>query len=269
MKASSEYLLRALCCAVFLAVGLPAQAAKIRAGSGASPTASATGIHEVAVLTTDARRVMKALALVHKGSLREVHSRSGTTYQRRATGSTAVRAPTSSYNKLLALSGDTNRDVNSLPLATRCQYYALAGLATTGMGCPATSTGSMPSTVAPTNGTCPLGYQLKFSVVNGVKRPTCALITFVPPERQSRPWLASLDTHLAPYPQRAATWLERLSPVSAAEARIIALRFDSALFFQPIRFSYEPAEASTTATSGWRFEGLGLLVVWIDDPAGG
>ena len=41
------------------------------------------------------------------------------------------------------------------------------------------------------------------------------------------------------------------------------------MFFQSVKFTYEPADVSTTATSGWRFEGLGLLIVWIDDPTGG
>ena len=259
----------ALVCALLLATGLSAQSATLVAGSGANPPASATGIYEVAVLTTDASRVMKALALVHQGKLREVHSRSSTKYQRRAAGSTPVRVPTGSYDKLLALSGGANRDANSLPLATRCQYYTLAGLATTGMGCPTTTSGPMPSTVAPTNGTCPLGYEIKLSLVNGVKQLTCVLITFVPPRPSGEQWFASLDTYLLPYAQRTTAWIGRLSPVSVAEARLVALRFDSSMFFQSVKFTYEPADVSTTATSGWRFEGLGLLIVWIDDPTGG
>lgn len=175
MCRASFLAVRAAVCTGLFVIGLHAQATTIVAGSGAKPPTLATGIYEVAVATTSDGQVQKALALVHKGALKEVHSRSARGYQRRGSGSTAIRVPTSAYDKLLALAGGTNRDVNGMPVATRCKFYALAGIPTTGMACPTSTSG--PATVPPTNGTCPPGYTLKLMMVDGRKQLRCALMT--------------------------------------------------------------------------------------------
>jgi hypothetical protein len=253
---------RTLAAGAFLGVVLQAQSASLTAGSGASPPASATGIYEIARITTDTGKVQRALALVHKGSLKEVHSRSSTRYQKRASGSTPVRVTTDTYDKLVTKSGGTNRDVNTLPMETRCQYYQLAGIPTTGMNCPTSST--LPPTTSPTaSGTCPTGYELKISFVNGRKQVTCALMTGVPrlPEVPER-WAGVPGL---PVGSDVGGWLGRLSPIPAAEARLMELTFKSALFFNPIEFMYEPAGTGMTEYGGWRFSGFGLTILWFND----
>lgn len=249
--------------AALLVLGLPAHAATIVAGSGANPPTSATGIYEIAVATTDGKQMQRALALVHKGALKEVHSRSAKGYQRREAGSTAVRVSTSAYDQLLTLAGGVNRDVNGVPLATRCQFYTVAGIPTTGMGCPTTA--PKPATVSPTNGTCPSGYELKLATVNGTKRLTCVLMTRVPslsPLRERFAWTEAP----APSARRSlADWIEDLIPISTAEARLLQFHFKSALFLNAISFEYFSPEAGGTDNGAWRFEGFGFLIVWAND----
>lgn len=136
MNGSPQLLLRALIGAALFAVMLPVQAATIRSGSGASPPANATGIYEIAIVKNDAGQLQRIQALVHQGKLWEVHNRSSTGYLRRVAGSSPIRVSAGTYLNLLALTGGTDRNVNVLPLATRCQFYALAGLDRTGMNCP-------------------------------------------------------------------------------------------------------------------------------------
>lgn len=251
-------------CAALLAIGLPARAATIVAGSGASPPSSATGIYEIAVATTDGKQVQQALALIHEGALKEVHSRSARGYQRREAGSTAIRVSTTAYNQLLTLAGGVNRDANGLPLATRCQFYTVAGIPTTGMGCPTTVT-TRPATVPPANGTCPAGYELKLATVNGMKQLTCVLMTHAPPLRALRERFAWIDAPTPSPPRSMADWIEDLIPISTAEARLLQFHFKSALFLNSISFEYFNPEAGGTDYGAWRFEGFGLLIIWAND----
>lgn len=264
MNTSVLRLRSSLVCIALLGASLAAQSASITAGSGASPPATATGIYEIARTTTDTGKVQSALALVHKGSLKEVHSRSSTRYQSRASGSSPVRVTTDTYNKLLTTAGGTNRDVNTMPLETRCQYYQLAGIPTTGMNCPTSST--LPPTTSPTSsGTCPTGYELKLRFVDGRKRMICVLMTRIPqlPETPER-WARTGAPMLAAG-RELGDWLGRLSPLPAAEARLMELTFKSALFFNPIEFMYEPAGTGTTEYGGWKFSGFGLTILWFND----
>jgi len=136
MNGSPKLHLSALVGAALFAVMLPVQAATIRSGSGASPPAAATGIYEIAIVKNDAGQLQRILALVHRYKLWEVHNRGSNGYLRRVAGSSPIRVSPGTYLNLLALTGGTNRDVNTLPLATRCQFYDLAGLDRTGMNCP-------------------------------------------------------------------------------------------------------------------------------------
>ena len=257
--------LRIMCaavCAGLLALGLPAQAATIVAGSGAKPPATATGIYEIAVATTDSRRMQTALALVHNGALKEVHSRSSAGYQRREAGSSAIRVSTGTYDQLLALAGGTNRDVNTLPLATRCRFYSLAAIPTTSMDCP-TST-LLPATTSPVNGACPSGYALKLVLVNGTKQLRCVLLTRVPPALGPEARLAAVRTAQPPG-RSLGEWIERLIPISTAEARMLQFSFKSELFAGPLSFSYLSPEAGGTDYGGWRFDGFGFQIIWAND----
>jgi hypothetical protein len=247
-----------------LGASLAAQSASIVAGSGATPPASATGIYEVARVTTDAGKVQKALALVHKGTVKEVHSRSTTRYQVRASGSSPVRVTTVTYNKLLTAAGGTNRDVNAMPLQTRCQFYQLAGLSTAGMNCPTSA--PPPPTTAPTGSTCPMGYELQLRMVDGRKQMVCVLATQVPllPDDTRRfAWRGSASQSLR---QDLTGWLQRLSPIADAEARLLQLEFKWALFTNPVSFGYYSPEAGQLEHGGWRFDGIGFSIIWANDP---
>ncbi|MFO1378597.1 MAG: hypothetical protein U1F14_16520 [Steroidobacteraceae bacterium] len=256
-------LVRPVACGMLLAVTLQAESATIVAGSGVNPPTTATGIYEIAVATTDTGKVQKALALTHKGSLKEVHSRSSTAYQRREAGSTTIRVPTATYDKLLALAGGTNRDVNTMSLATRCQFYVLAGIPTTGMSCP-TSTPA-PSTTTPTGGTCPSGYEIKYVLVGGRKQLTCVLITLAPQLPETSEQFAWLESAAASFGHRVADWAQRLSPIPVAEARLIKLTFSSRLLYQDVTFAYLGAEAGGTDYGAWRFDGFGFGITWVND----
>lgn len=141
MKGHSSRSTGAVACAALLAIGLPAAAAAIVAGSGTSPPTTATGIYEIAVVKIDSGLRQHALALVHKGALREVHSRGATGYQRRVGGSSNIRVSPSKYD-------------------------SLAGIPTSGLGC-ATPSG-LPDPAPPFDTTvCPDDYELKVSIVNG------------------------------------------------------------------------------------------------------
>lgn len=263
MRRIPFHIVRTAACIGLIATSLQARAATIVAGPGANPPASATGIYEIAVATTNTGRVQKALALVHKGTLKEIHSRSSAGYQRREAGSTPIRVPTTSYARLLTLAGGSNRDVNAMSLASRCQFYTLAGIPTTGMGCP-TSTPMSP-TLSPTNGTCPTGYELKFVVVNGSKQLKCVLMTRVPRLQELEEVFAAAESAV-PNPRRSVVeWLEKLIPVSTAEARLLQLEFKQTMFGGPIAFSYFSPEASETDYGGWRFEGFGFTIIWAND----
>jgi hypothetical protein len=226
MHVKSFPLAHAIACAGLLVIGMPAQATTIVAGSGTNPPASATGIYEIAVMTTDAKRVHSVLALVDKGALKEVHSRSPSGYLRRVAGSTAVRVSTSTYAKLLSLAGGTNRNVNSLPLVTRCQFYSLAGLATTGMSCPSILPAPMPE--APSN--CPAGYEVKISIVNGAYFIQCERV--------------AISSKLLPAPSG---------------------RFVSSLFGYPVSFAYVNPKVSATDYGAWVFGGLNFMIGWLND----
>lgn len=190
--------------AALLFAASSATAATIAAGSGSNPRTTATGIHEIVIVKTDSGLKQQALALVHKGALREVHSRSATGYQRRIGGSSDIRVSPSKYGDLLTLAGDLNRSVNGQSLTTRCKFYSLAGIPMSGMGCPAPL--SLPRPEPPfANQVCPDGYDLEFSTVNGTAviqcvRPTTTtnLLPAVP-GRSARPSCSLHHCPIAPW----------------------------------------------------------------------
>lgn len=231
MNGSPQQLVRALVGTALIAAMLPVQAATIRAGSGASPPAYATGVYEIAVVKDDAGRLQRMLALVHRGTLQELHSRGSVGYLRRATGSTPIRVSPGTYVKLLALAGGLNRDVNSLPLATRCEYYALARLSTTEMNCPS-------GTVWPR------------TTYDGVtSQDVCP-----PPDHEL---VFTTDAYGRPVPQC----------VRKTETGLPALpgRFSSSLFNRPIAFVYAGPAVTRAAYGASAFAGFYLLIGWLDE----
>lgn len=215
--------------AALCAAGAVAQAATILAGSGANPPATATGIYEIAVVKTDAKVVQSALALVHDGSLQEIHSRSSRGYQRRISGSAAVRVSTSTFSQLLTLAGGVNRNVDFLPIAARCQFHALAKLPTSGMGCP-TMNGlpTLPAPETPPQVQCPDGYELEIATVNTVLTFRCV--------------------------RSASSLLPRLPG-----------RYVTPLFGRSISFAYLNAKTTDTPNGIWVFEGLGSTIGWLNE----
>jgi hypothetical protein len=226
MHMKSFPLAHAVACAGLLVIGVSAQATTIVAGSGTNPPASVTGIYEIARLKSDGGRVYNVLALVNKGVLREVHARGPGGYLRRVAGSTAVRVSTSTYAKLLTLAGAKNANVDFLPLATRCQFYSLAGLARTGMNCPSILPAPMPE--APSN--CPAGYEVKISIVNGAYFIQCERVT--------------ISSKLLPAPSG---------------------RFVSSLFGYPVSLAYVNPKVSATDYGAWAFGGLNFMIGWLND----
>lgn len=264
MIRSARWLRPSLTGIALLGASLAAQSASIVAGSGAAPPASATGIYEVARVTTDAGKVQKALALVHKGTVKEVHSRSSARYQKRASGSSPVRVTTETYDRLLATAGGANRDVNTLSIATRCQFYQLAGLPTTGMNCPASA--PLPTTTTPTGNTCPTGYEPQLRMVDGRKQVVCVLMTQLPQLPEDPQRFAGTGAAAPSLRHALDLWMQRLSPIPAAEARLLQLEFKWALFTNPVSFGYYSPEAGQLEHGGWRFDGLGFSIIWANDP---
>jgi len=229
MKSHSSRSTVAIACAALLAIGLPATATTIVAGSGANPPATATGIYEIAVVKTDSGLRQQALALVHKGTLREVHSRSATGYQRRVSGSSDTRVSPSKYGELLTLAGGLNRSINGQPLTTRCKFYLLAGLPTGGMGCP-TPLG-LPDPAPPFDTTvCPDDYDLKVSIVNGKSVIQCI---------------------------RTTTTTKLLPAVSG--------RYVGSLFGRAVSFAWFDPAVSGTPNGAGAFGGFGLTIGWLND----
>lgn len=213
------------------AAGVVAQAATILAGSGANPPATATGIYEIAVVKTDAKVVQSALALVHDGRLQEIHSRSSRGYQRRISGSATVRVSASTFSQLLTLAGGVNRNVDFLPLAARCQFYALAKLPTPGMNCP-TMNGlpALPAPETPPQMQCPDGYELEIATVNSFLILRCV---------------------------QSATTSSLLPSLPG--------RYVAPLFGRSISFAYLNGKTTDTPNGAWVFEGLGFTIGWLND----
>lgn len=252
--------LAALCSGLAI-VTMPAQAVTIVAGSGANPPATATGIYEIARL--EGQKVQKALALVHRGTLQEVHSRGTIGYQRREAGSTAIKISTAAYEKLLTLAGGPNRDVNTMPLVTRCEFYGLAGIPTAGMTCPVSR--PPPAKVAPSGDSCPSGYQKRLEKIDGKAQWICVPVVQAPASRTVDELLVQALPARAPTSRTIAAWIERLLPIATAEARILMLQFKSDMFFRPISFGLFSPEASGTEYGGWSFQGFGFDIRWLND----
>jgi len=233
MNGSLQPRVRASVVAALIAAILPVQAATIRAGSGASPPATATGIYEIAVLKNDAGQLQRILALVHRGMLWEVHSRSSSGYLRRVAGSSPVRVAPGTYTRLVALTGGTNRDVNTLPLAIRCEYYTLARLDRTRMNCPSAT--GLPEPAREGYGAMvmdaacpPPDHELVITVVYGRETVQCV--------------------------EKPTT---RLPAVPG--------RFVSSLFGRPIAFVHVAPAVAGTTHGALAFAGFHLAVGWIDD----
>jgi len=171
------------------AIAVTAEAGVIEPGPGASVAATATGVYEI-VITNGTRATYRTLALMDRGRIVEVHTRRGTNYLARTSGSPAVKVTSGKFNTLITIAGGVNRDVNKLPAATRDSFNQTAGL--DGSGSSGGDSGPAPMEVAPANDTCPPGYELKLTFVAGRKQMVCRLATQVLPaiDRVESPLLA-------------------------------------------------------------------------------
>lgn len=65
--------------------------------------------------------------------------------------------------------------------------------------------------------------------------------------------------------RRAAEVMEGFNPISEAEAALLEFQFKMELFSREISFTAYSPESSGTEFGGWRWEGLGFLIVWLND----
>lgn len=226
----------------------PSLAATIAAGSGANVPTTATGIYEI-VVTTSQQAAYRTLALMHQGAIVEVHTRRDNAYLSRDAKSPAIKLSPARFTQLLSIAGGVNRDVNTMPAATRASFYAAANLQGSGAANPP------PSQLPPANGACPTGYELRLVPDgSGRKALKCVLLT----HRQDAP--SSTETRLAAALRgllRAP--LELLVP--AAEARLAEIR-------RKVRVG--PFTVSVTVTedigelTAIALEISGATVTWVD-----
>lgn len=139
-----------------------------------------------------------------------------------------MRVSPSRYGELLTLAGGLNHSVNGQSLTTRCKFYSLAGIPTSGMSCP--TPGGLPNPEPPiSNRVCPDGYDMEFSTVNGMLLIKCV-----------RP--ATTGT-LLPVPGRYIVWL----------------------FGHPISLAHLGPKATGTPNGIWAFGGFGLTIGWLNE----
>lgn len=245
-----------LAAALALGTAAMAQAASIQPGSGASVSDQATGIYEI-VVTTGSRATYRTLALLDRGQIIDLHTRRGTTYLARKAGSPAVRVTSQKFNEMITIAGGINKDVNKLPAATRDAFLQKAGLGGGASG----GGGSAPLQVPPTDGACPIGYELHISFDTGRKVMTCRLAAGLLPESGTQP--SSLMA-LARAALRAG--LEAL--VTPAEARLAEIRYKFRILLFSVQVTY--ADADIGELSALTLEVAGAEVTWLESaPAGG
>jgi len=233
----------------------PAHAASIQPGSGASVSDRATGIYEI-VVTSGSRGTYRTLALMDRGRVIELHTRSGTTYLARKAGSPAIRVTSQKFNEMITIAGGINKDVNKLPAATRDSFMQKAGLGgTSGDG------GSAPLEVPPTGTTCPIGYEFHISYESHRKVMTCRLATGLVPQEG-----AGHESLLALAKSVLRAGLDAV--VAPAEARLAQIRYKFTIALLYVQVTYEEADISSMAAL--TLEVAGAEVTWLEPaPSGG
>lgn len=233
-----------------------AQAASIQPGSGASVSKTATGIYEIAV-TNGSRATYRTLALVDQGRIIELHTRRGTTYLARKAGSPSVRVTSQKFNEMITIAGGINRDVNKLPAATRSSFMQKAGLGDSASG----DGGSAPLQVPPTDGACPIGYEIHISFATGRKVITCRLAAGVMPEAGERP-----ESLLAFVKSALRAGLEGL--VAPAEARLAEIHYEFRIFMV-LHVGITYLDADIGEFTALTMQVAGAEVTWLESaPAG-
>lgn len=103
-------------------------------------------------------------------------------------------------------------------------------------------------------------------MVDGRKQVVCLLMTQLPqlPEKPQR--FAGTGATAQSLRYELDRWMRRLSPIPAAEARLLPLEFTWALFTNPVSFGYFSPEAGQLERGGWRFDGLGFSIICANDP---
>lgn len=221
-------------------------------GSTAISTAlstNATGIYVVGTSTFSGRKPATTYALVHNGQIRQVHSKSGGSWMRKQAGSSGgVAVMAATFDTLITTAGGVNRNVNTLSSSVRDQFLSTAGLAgaTSGGG----SGTPPPMEVAPVNGSCPAGYELKLK--SNPKRVTCVLMTqdYRPVDRD--------DGLLASAARSALDWL--VPPAFARDCGALGcLAYFSFGEISAFRFVFQ----YNSIGGYWGFNGFGIVAVFV------
>jgi len=212
---------------------------------------NATGIYVVGTSTFSGRKPATTYALVHNGQIRQVHSKSGGSWMRKQTGSSGgVAVMAATFDTLTTIAGGVNRNVNTLSPSVRDQFLSTAGLAGATSGSGSGSGTPPPMEVAPVNGSCPAGYELKLK--SNPKRVTCVLMTqdYRPMDRE--------DGLLASALRGALDWL--VPPAFARDCGALGclayFSFGEISAFRFV-FQYNPIGGY------WGFNGFGIVAVFL------
>ena len=213
-------------------------------------SANMTGIYRLAYLNSGGRQ-KETLALVNQGRVVEVHTR---TVQQHAYLNRKIQARpantanlgSATFNQLISIAGGINHNVNNSTATVKQNFLKTAGQSSGGGG-------SLPMSVDPVNGKCPIAYELKVGMgPSGHKSLRCYLKTDLPPSLM----------------ERMLTWWRAVDPVGSAYAYLEwRWKMSAAVDIMNWGFSHTDNWGGA-GVSGWEFNGFGFQVLYLDMPGG-